>query len=770
MGKRAQRARPVPPGALRLGFVLLCSILIIGIVACSETDDQGIRHAEPAPSKAPERLAGHEEMLAALAEIAERTSDENDWLGDAEFRRARARFAALPEDASAHARWRAHTEVAKHESRLGNEAAAIEHFRSAYRLLPELKDRIAPSWVNYTVFRLAVSHMRLGETQNCCQRGASESCILPIRGDGIHTKPEGSKQAIKYLREVFEASQPQSAFRLKARWLLNIAYMTIGGYPEDVAPDVLIAPAVFESEEAFPRFHNVAGELGLDTFSLCGGLIVDDFTGDGYFDILTSTHDTRAGMHFFKNMRDGSFSEQTEKAGLAGLYGGLNLVQADYNNDGKLDVFVPRGAWYATAGQHPNSLLKGRGNGTFVDVTFDAGLGRARYPTQTAAWADYDNDGDLDLYVGNEHSGAVTAPCQLHRNGGDGTFTDVAREARVENLRFTKAVVWGDYDNDRWPDLYVSNLGAPNRLYRNNGDGTFQDVAPRLGVTRPIQSFPAWFWDFDNDGALDLYVSSYNGERDAVATVAASYLGKRVEQESACLYRGDGRGGFDEVASQRGLHRVTLPMGSNFGDLDGDGFLDFYLGTGYPDYEALMPNVMYRNISGQRFQDVTFAGGFGHLQKGHAISFADIDHDGDQDVFEQMGGNYPGDKFRDALFENPGFGNRWLALQVVGDRSNRSAIGARIHVEVTEAGRRRSIYKHVNSGGSFGANPLRQTIGLGRASRIDQLEVYWPTTDRMQTFREVPMDQFLRITEGEDRFVTLKLPGVTVSGTPARRE
>ena len=127
-------------------------------------------------------------------------------------------------------------------------------------------------------------------------------------------------------------------------------------------------------------------------------------------------------------------------------------------------------------------------------------------------------------------------------------------------------------------------------------------------------------------------------------------------------------------------------MGANFGDLDNDGWLDFYLGTGYPDYEGLIPNVMYRNRGGTGFADVTTAGGFGHLQKGHGVSFADLDNDGDQDVFEQMGGAYPGDGFADVLFENPGFGNHWIAVKLVGARSNRSAIGARIRVEIVERG------------------------------------------------------------------------------------
>ena len=198
-------------------------------------------------------------------------------------------------------------------------------------------------------------------------------------------------------------------------------------------------------------------------------------------------------------------------------------------------------------------------------------------------------------------------------------------------------------------------------------------------------------------------------------------------------------------------------MGSNFGDLDNDGYLDFYLGTGYPDYKNLMPSVMYRNRRGIDFVDVTYTGGFGHLQKGHAVVFADLDNDGDQDIFEQMGGAFPGDGYSNVLYENPGFKNHFLTIKLVGLDSNRSAIGARIHAEVVENGERRSIYKHVNSGGSFGANPLRQTIGLGKAEKIETLEIFWHTTGLTQTFHDIPLDQFIQITEGETQYTTIEL-------------
>jgi hypothetical protein len=566
--------------------------------------------------------------------------------------------------------------------------------------------------------------------------------------------------------EVLGRTPPDSAMHLRARWLLNIAYMTLGTYPEGVPKEHLIPQQAFESDEPFPRFTNIARRLGVDTFSNAGGAIADDFDNDNHLDLITSTWDPAGPVRFFRNNQDGTFSERTREANLDGIWGGLNLVQADYNNDGNVDVLVLRGGWWGKAGQHPKSLLRNNGDGTFTDVTFEAGLGEEHYPTQTASWADYDNDGDLDLFVGNESWEALAAPCQLFRNNGDGTFEDVAGQAGVTNDAFAKGVVWGDYNGDRLPDLYISNHHGSNRLYHNQGDGTFIDVASKLGVTGPEKSFPAWFWDFDNDGVLDLFVSAYAA---GIEHVAASYLGLPFPTELARLYRGDGRGGFEDVARERNLTHPNFPMGSNFGDLDNDGFLDFYLGTGDPHYWSLTPNLMYRNRAGKSFADVTWKGGFGNLQKGHAVVFADFDNDGDQDIFEEMGGAYPGDKSNDVFFENPGFGNHWITVKLVGVRTNRSAIGARIRLEVIEHGQRRSIYKHVNSGGSFGANPLRQTIGLGEATKIELLEVFWPSTGRTQSFREPPLDQYIQIVEGQDQYTTLALKRVLLGRSAAEQ-
>lgn len=713
----------------------------------------------------PNRAAEPVEMRQLLAEISAEALQQNPYLGQGRVAELRAEHDGLP-DGPSQRRWALDIELAREELRLGNNETAIELYLEAYTMMGQLGEAVPADEAHVTTFELALAYMRQAENLNCALNHTSESCILPIRGGGVHRLPESSRAAARYLTEVVQRAPRDSLLFLRARWLLNITSMTLGLYPDGIPEPYRIAPRVFESDEPFPRFSDVAPQLGLNSFDLAGGAIVEDFDGDGLLDVLVSTNDPSGAMHYYRNTGDGHFAERTEAAGLVGFVGGLNMTSADYDNDGDADVLVLRGGWWRADGRHPNSLLRNDGHGHFHDVTFEAGLGEQHYPTQTAAWADYDNDGRLDLYIGNEHDQDSPAPSQLFHNEGDGTFRDVTRRAGVANLRYTKGVAWGDYDGDRFPDLYVSNMGGLNRLYRNNGDGTFTDVAGKLGVTRPVAGFASWFWDYDNDGVLDLFVASYGGVNlpPDVAMVAASFEGRPHGAELDHLYHGDGQGGFQEVSRQQNLVRATLPMGANFGDLDNDGWLDFYLGTGYPQYEALMPNVMYRNRGdGRGFADVTTNGGFGHLQKGHGVVFADLDNDGDQDVFEQLGGQYPGDGFGNVLFENPGFDNHWIKLVFVGTRSNRAGIGVRVRIDILEDGRPRSIYRTVGGTGSFGVNPRRLEIGLGRAERIERLEVYWPSSGRRQQFDGVAVGQLLEIREDADTPRTLPLPVIVLA-------
>ena len=702
----------------------------------------------------------HAFMRQRLAEIATEAKSIHKYHGD----QAAKQLWAQLEQQGDNADWKLRLDAALAHMRLANTQASIDILKKASDDMRAGKLRAGINEATSIVFYLGMAYMRQAETENCCARSTPESCILPLKGQAIHTKTEGANKAIPCFELVIANNPANDYWHLSARWLLNIAHMTLGTWPGSVEEKLRMPIEALQSQCPMPHFENVAEKTGLDMFAMLGGVIVDDFDGDDDLDVLLSLWSADGAMRYFRNDANGKFSERTEEANLTGITSGINMFQADYDNDGDLDVVILRGAWLYNNGRHPNSLLKNRGDGTFVDAAFAAGFGNTAFPSSQADWADIDNDGDLDLYIGNESTPKIHAPCHLFRNEGDGTFVDIAEEAGVENLGYTKGVSFGDYDGDGLADLFVSNLASENRLYHNLGDNRFENVAPKLKMEEPIASFPTWFWDYDNDGKLDLFVAAYS---TGVGHVAAHHLGTKVANSNydyMKLWHGDGQGGFTNVAKEMGLDYPALPMGANFGDLDNDGWLDFYLGTGDPYYYNLMPNLMYKNMGGNRFADVSMAGGFAHLQKGHGVSFADLDSDGDLDIYSVMGGAYVGDPAYNTLFENPGFNNHWLCVQLVGIASNRSGIGARIHAVIDEDGKTRSIYRHVNSGGSFGANPLRQTIGLGKATKIERLEVYWPRTGKTQTFTNVTPDRMVRITEGQDEMQTVNLTKTEIGG------
>jgi len=333
-------------------------------------------------------------------------------------------------------------------------------------------------------------------------------------------------------------------------------------------------------------------------------------------------------------------------------------------------------------------------------------------------------------------------------------------EEAAEDFR-TKGTA-GDLDNDGFIDLYVSNLGGDNFLYHNNHDRTFTEVGKQAGVQAPWMSFATWFFDYDNDGLPDLFVTSYYMSPEENLH---SQLNLPYNVETLKLYHNEGNGTFKDATVEAGLNRVFNPMGSNFGDIDNDGFLDFYLGTGTPPYGDILPNVLFHNQGGKKFVDITTSSGTGELHKGHGVAFADLDNDGDEEIVAETGGAVPGDRHAIRLFENPGHGDDWISVRLVGVKSNRAAIGARIKVTVQDEGQaQRFIYHTVGSGGSFGASPLQQHIGLGKDARILNLEIWWPASDSRQNFSDVARNQFLQITEFSKEYTQLNRPRVHLGG------
>jgi hypothetical protein len=606
---------------------------------------------------------------------------------------------------------------------------------------------------------MALAYLRVGEQENCAAMTGDagqgrKACLFPLQRGAVHAMPRGAEGAVRELTALLkvDAGDAQSA------WLLNVAYMQLGRYPKDVPTQWLIPESRFASEYPLPEFPQLAAASGIDVMGHAGGVAVEDFDGDGRLDVMVTSSGPLDQMRLFHNNGNGTFTDVTKKSGLMGEIGGLNLVMTDYNNDGHVDVLVLRGGWWGRQGCYPMSLLKNRGDGTFEDVTVQAGL-LSEHPTNTAAWADYDGDGWLDVFVGHESTKGDPHPSQLFHNNHDGTFTEVGATSGLSELGFVKGVAWGDYNNDGRPDLYVSVMNGKNHLFRNDGlrDGKwkFTDVAAQAGVDKQSNSFATWFFDYDNDGWPDLYVSGYSLEESS--DVGAFEMGRPARAELPKIYRNMHDGTFKDVTAELHMDRTILTMGASFGDLDNDGWLDVYLGTGDSTYQALLPNRMFRNDGGKRFQDVTTAGDFGHLQKGHGIAFADLRGTGFEDVFQEMGGAQPGDGFQSALYRNPGNGNHSVTLVLEGVKSNRAAFGAKIDVAIASGGKTRHIYRTVGFGSSFGGNPLREHIGVGAAQRVSEVVVTWPATGVIDRVKDVVVDKTYALREGEGRLRALPL-------------
>jgi hypothetical protein len=584
-----------------------------------------------------------------------------------------------------------------------------------------------------------------------------------------------------------------------------------------------------------PQFRNVAHEAGVDfvnryypaflntplKFGMIrygpAGITAVDYDNDGWYDLFIPDG---VESKLFRNLGDGRFEDVTARAGLSGLDGVSVALFADYDNDGYKDLFVSRTF-------KPNQLFHNNGDGTFTDVTKQSGIGEDCCTT-VASWADYDNDGLLDLYVGRYLDPRKTIPTtfyarngeqnQLYHNNGDGTFTNVTKKAGVGDPGLCLGTVFGDYDDDGYPDLYVVNDFGRKTLYHNNRDGTFSDVTVKAGALAYGAGMSASFADYDNDGKLDIYATQIRSEFAwyADAPTVNRYMINSwrqgvwktdmplyfqifrqsgfeftsVFQQMASgntLLRNKGDGTFEDVSWKANANPVGWFWGASFGDFDNDGWQDIFAALGWvrndPGTEIeleFLNNVVthqdtyktglyfdpkyfgrrswhgwerdryLRNNGDGTFSEIGRGMGADLLKNSRGVAVADFWNRGVLDIAVAASAD------RHALLRNeirdPG---NWLQVELVGVKSNRDAVGARVSVAVESKHQMREV---VLGDGYGSQNSLRQHFGLGGATSVDELTVRWPRSGVLQSFHHVRANRIIEITEGRDAIVEKNYP------------
>lgn len=594
------------------------------------------------------------------------------------------------------------------------------------------------------MLQLGLAEFRLGEADKAAER--FENIIQNYRRHSgayyylgvYHLRHGDPEKAVANFKE---------SLRLKPRdpetlWNLWTAYAQLGGYPEDLPEEFRIA--VSDQRSAISGqplttdnyFTNVAADLKMDKVDGGRGSAWGDYDNDGDLDIVAvGTYQPHV---LYRNNGDGTFTNVAEQAGIADPRGGWGSLFADYDNDGYPDLYITRGGW---SGAAENTLYRNNGDGTFTDVTHTADVADPQ-SSFCAAWADYDNDGYIDLYIANGVIGDGAANV-LYRNNGDGTFTNTAETAKVANTGNSLGTAWGDYDKDGHIDLHVVNYGQSNVLYRNNGDGTFTDVTAAAGMSLAVtDAFVTFFLDVDNDADLDLFISNSGSFQ---AFIAGQITGSAThDSDRQVLYRNNGDGTFTDVTKESGLYHAYGAMGANFGDINSDGYVDIYLATGAPQMGRLERDALFQNNGDGTFIDATVALGLGNIGKGHGVTFGDADADGDVDIYVPVGGAFIGDQWHNLFYQNTGTGNNYLTLKLVGAKSNRDGIGAKVTLNLGDS----TIYREVSGGGGFGStNSLPLEIGLGTHTKVDTLEIVWPS-GQIDTHRNLSVNQELLVTEG----------------------
>ena len=595
------------------------------------------------------------------------------------------------------------------------------------------------------ILQLGLAEFRLGEADKAAER--FENIIQNYRRHSgayyylgvYHLRQRNFEKAVENFKESLHL-KPEDPETL---WNLWTAYNELGGYPEELPEEFKIVRSGEvtstlhnQKPRSESQFINIAADLKMDKVDGGRGSAWGDYDNDGDLDIVAvGTYQPHA---LYRNNGDGTFNNVATEAGIADPRGGWGSLFADYDNDGYPDLYITRGGW---SGAAENTLYHNNGDGTFTDVTHDAGVADPQ-SSFCAAWADYDNDGYIDLYIADGVIGDGAANV-LYHNNGDGTFTNTAESAGVANTGNSLGTAWGDYDKDGYIDLHVVNYGQSNVLYHNNGDGTFTDVTETTGMNLPItDAFVTFFLDVDNDADLDIFISNSGSFQ---AFIAGQIMGTAPHDgDRQVLYRNNGDGTFTDVTRESGLYHAFGAMGANFDDIDSDGYLDIYLATGAPQMGRLERDALFRNNGDGTFTDATFALGLGNIGKGHGVTFGDADMDGDVDIYVSVGGAFIGDQWHNLFYQNTGVQNNYLNLKLVGVKSNRDGIGAKVTLRVGDS----VIYREVSGGCGFGStNSLPLEIGLGTHTKVDVIEIVWPS-GQVDTHRNLSVNQKLILTEG----------------------
>lgn len=558
------------------------------------------------------------------------------------------------------------------------------------------------------------------------------------------------------------------------RHCLSIILLSAAIQAQTAAPATNSAP--------LPHFEDIAARAGLNVAhissldkryiieSVSGGIGLIDCDNSGKLSILAingsnvDRYRQQGGdpmVTLYHQDGDLKFTDITKPAGLTHKGWGMGVAVADYDNDGLADIYV--------TGYGGNALYHNLGNCKFEDVTDKAGVGAGGL-SLGAAWGDYDRDGHVDLFVsryvhvdmdklpelGSDEKfcrfRGVLVQCGpwgmqgdtdfLFHNRGDGTFEDVSKKAGVGNSKhyYGMGVVWGDYDNDGWPDLYVADDAGPNYLYRNQHDGTFEEVGLMLGADlsgdgQELGSMGVDFGDYDRDGRLDIFVSEFVDQSDS-------------------LYHNNGADGFADVTWKAKIGQPSHPYigwGTSFFDMDNDGWLDLFVANGhvYPQVDTIpdaahfrQPILLFRNLRDGTFEDVAGAAGLndGPLQSRRGAAFGDINNDGCIDVVTLNVGAVP------SLFLNhcPS-GNHRVLFKLQGTKSNRLAIGARVTVKTGGV----TQFSEVKGGSSYiSQNDLRQHFGLGKIDKMDEVTIRWPNGET-ENLGAVPADFIYTVVEGQ---------------------